>query len=218
MSEKSRRRFFRRIILSVWAAITLILLFCVALLLNEMSRQGVEMPDLSAALPQTASTSQPSLRPTQSIRSANLYFADPDGTSLMSESADIALSNSTVVNCRTLVERLIEGPRSLDRLPIIPASVTLRGIYLLEQGELVIDLSREIAQDLPDGALAEGLFVYSIIGTVTQQSAAGEEGPVRSVRFLFEGAPQDRFPKHIDASAPIMPEPSWFSTSETVNG
>ncbi len=218
MSEKSRRRFFRRTMLGIWAAITLILLFCVALLLNEMSRQGVALPDVSAALPQASAPATAAQRPAQSIRDVSLFFANANGTHLSKESVELSLTNSTVSNCRTLMERLIEGPRSLDNIATIPSAAGIRGVYLIEDGELVLDLSREVAQDLPEGALAEGLFVYSVVGTLTQPAAAGEDGAVRSVRFLFEGSPQDRFPKHIDASAPIAPDPSWYREADAANG
>lgn len=218
MSERMRRRFVRRFILGVWAVITLILIFCVALLMNEMSRQGMELPTFDFGTTSNGATN--TVRPTtSSIREVSLFFANADGARLARETADLTLSSSTANNCRLLVERLIEGPRTLEHLPIVPPATVVRGVYLIGDGELVIDLSREAGQDLPEGALTEGLFFYGIVGTVTQPFAAGDEGPVRSVRFLFEGAPpQDRFPKHIDASAPLMPHDSWFRETDTTGG
>ena len=68
----------------------------------------------------------------------------------------------------------------------------MRGIYLLEDGELVVDFSGEIVSEHLrfSSAAMECLMIYGVVNTLTQDALRGPEDlPVRRVRFLFEGRP-----------------------------
>jgi len=211
MNEGGRRRFYRRTLLGVWAMFTLVLVFCIAILLNAMSEQGVENP--LAPVPRGAGESAPAPVETVESRDVTLYFANREARGLVGEPRAFERTNSTIENCRAILEELARGPRT-PLVPILPTDTVVRGIYMIEQGQLVIDLSREVEQGIPKSTSAEGLMVYGIVNTLTQEELAGDEGPVRRVRFLFEGAGQDRFPRHIDVTSPVSPNDGWLIEQE----
>ena len=217
MSKEYRRNIFWQLILSVWGMATLVLLFCVILLANEMSKSG-ESP-LSALTPEQPATLTAKetrhVEHTLGPREVMLYFADETGGALAPEKDTVDFSDSTALNCRAALEKMIAGPR--DRLtPILPASVHVRGVYLLANGELVVDFSGEIvSQQLhTTSALMETLMVQGVANTLAQDTLRGGNDPaVRCVRFLIEGAqPEESYPAHLDLSQPLRPDPAWIAS------
>ncbi|MBN2310191.1 MAG: GerMN domain-containing protein, partial [Candidatus Hydrogenedentes bacterium] len=151
------------------------------------------------------------------MRELVLYFASPDGLLLAPESRQVRYSGHTVDTCRAIVEALVEGPREL-LTPILPPSTQVYAVYLLDDGELVVDFSIELVSRQKRSASAEALMAYGLANTLTQSGVAGAEGgPVRSVRILVEGAsPEQSFPGqgHLDLSRPIAPDPLWLLPPE----
>jgi hypothetical protein len=215
MSTSSTQIFLRQALMAVWGIVTLVLIFCVLLLVNEMMKAGKEplkIPEASG----TASINKQT--PTGPVglgsREALAYFGDPNGSLLLPEPVRIERSETTVENCRQLLDALIRGPRDI-LVPVIPTSTKIRALYLLPGGELVVDFSRELEVDSRKSASAEAMMVYSVVGTLSQPAAKGvKDEPVTRVRFLIEGsAPQERFPAHLDLSAPVSPNPEWFASA-----
>jgi len=153
------------------------------------------------------------------MREILLYFASPKGAALVAEPRRIELSERTVENCRKILAALIEGPRDL-LAPVLSPSTSVRGLYLLPGGELVIDFSRELEMGHIRSASAELLMVHAIVASLTQpgiNTRAGER--VGSVRFLFAGSPPTgAFPSHIDLSEAITPDLNWISKPSTFEG
>jgi hypothetical protein len=218
----ARRRFaLRRVLLSVWAFVTLVLVFCVILLAFEMIRQG---QDPLASIRKTAPGAIPtpvSTMEAAATKDITLFFASADGRQLAPELGRIDFADSTVENCHKALEALIRGPRE-PLTPILPSSTKVRGMYQLDQGELVVDLSMELESELKrvKSASVEGLMVYGIVNTLTQPALQGGAGDTRSaavntVRFLIEGAPpREAFPAHVDVSLPVGPNPEWIARAQ----
>jgi len=212
-----RRAVIRRLLLGAWAMATLILVFCVALLAYEMVRQGKDplaaLKKAQRAVPAPIQVSDPA-----SIKGITLFFADPSGRQLLPELGRIPFSGSTIENCHKALEALIRGPRDI-LTPIVPPSTKVRGLYMLEDGELVVDLSLDLEVELKKlkSASLEALFVYGVTNTLTQPALSGNadgnhpaEVPVKRVRFLIEGsAPREAFPAHLELSAPVEADPRW---------
>ena len=99
-----------------------------------------------------------------------------------------------------------------------PASAKVRAVYLLPDGELVVDFSYELAQDHQKSTSAEALLVYGVANTLTQAAVKGErEQAVRTVRFLVEGStPHEWFECHLDLSEAVAPNPRWIQTPKEV--
>ena len=215
---KSDRKSFiiRKFGLILWAWATLILCFVLVLLVNQMIAEGRDPlaalqrePD---RLPEQAEQMQSS-GASLGTREIALYFTTDQGHVLATESTLIEYSPRTVDNCRRAMHSLIAGPKQEYLLPLMPEQTTIRGMYLRNNGELVLDLSTEmlLAHHRPRSTEMEALMVFGIVNTMMQQQLQGEDGlAVRQVRFLFDGAaPQEIFPAHIDLSEPLVQDRRW---------
>ncbi|MCC6143898.1 MAG: GerMN domain-containing protein [Candidatus Hydrogenedentes bacterium] len=217
MNPETQNEVIRKLFLSIWAMVTLILLFCVILLANEMIRQGQDPLGLLQGDAPAETPTGPAPPPTPTTtgqREVQLYFGSEDGAALVSERRRLVLTEATAENCRIAIQELIAGPRDLHSA-ILPASAKVRAIYLLDSGELVVDLSRELLAEHSKfkSAALEGLMFYGIVDTVVQKGLVGEDGKsVKQVRFLIEGLPpQEAFPAHLDLSQPLSPDRRWIA-------
>ena len=215
MSAEKRKQFIRRAMFGMWAMGTLILLFTVVLLVYEMSDRGYNpLPAPEASDTDTADEAiTTTTTPTQRV---TLYFANESATTLSGEFRDLSLGAHTQENCRTVIEALIAGPQG-NLTPIFPPTVEVRNVFLIEDGELVVDFSQELGTDpnRPRSASSEALMVYGLANSVAQSAVEGESGgSVERIRFLFEGSPLgDSFPDHLDLSGPIAPDSRWLASS-----
>ena len=214
MNAAWRKTAFRRLLLAVWGMATLVLMFTVVLLAVQMAEQG---KDPLALVRKTESQAPPPVVTPSDVTATEevaLFFARADGCQLAPEAGRIELTDSTVANCRNALDALIRGPRDI-LTPILPTSAKVRGIYLLDTGELVVDFSNDVALEMRKckSATSEGLMLYGIVNTLTQPVLkGGKEVAATQVRFLIEGAaPRDSFPAHMDASAPIRPDDRWIA-------
>jgi len=211
--------------MAIWGMATLVLAFAVILLTvvliqrapqaESQREQAAPEPAATgqAALPQgvpnLALIERPDALPTVSVP---LYFADPAGRGLVAEPAPVEHGESTVENCRRALEAMAKGPKGA-LAPVLPPSAKTRGIYLLEDGTLVVDFAIELELDLRrfKSAGFESLLAYAIANTLTQPELQGSRGPaVTKVSLLIEGAPpRDSFPAHMDFSKAIPPNADW---------
>ena len=216
MSAERRERFFRRALLALWAMGTLVLVFCVVLLAGEMTRRGgnpLALPEPEGGA--SSAHADPGSGTSRSAREVTLYFAGTEGRLLAAEARRIESSSLTVENCRAVLDALIQGSKGVLN-PILPPSTKVRALYLLPDGELVLDFSRELVLDLEKSTSAEALLVYGVVNTLTQATVKGEQqNAVRVVRFLIEGSdPEETFESHLDLSAPVGPDSQWLPVEE----
>lgn len=220
--DQIRRDTVRRVIFAAWAMATLVLFFCVVLLVWELARQGMDPLAALRAAPAAeggASVEPAAVRQNPGMpREISLFFALPDRSALTSARASIAFTESTVDNCRAALAALAHGPTE-GLVPVLPEATSLRAAYLLDGGELVLDFSREFLTghaQLKSAAL-EALLVHGVVQTLTQPALVPEGGaPVQRVRFLVEGAPPpDSFPAHYDLSSPVAPDHRWIAADGT---
>ncbi len=220
MSPTPYTRFFKRALVAMWALCTLVLLFMVVLLVNEMMKSGHDPLAVSyTPTSQAPAPATPDAKENQA-RDVTLFFGSADGRALAQETRRLNLGGSTVENSRTILLELIKGP-SGSLVPIFPRASApetgIRGVYLLEGGQLVIDLSHDILLNAArSSTCAEALLVYGVTNTLAQADVKGaKEDAVQSVRFLFDGSsPTDRFATHLDLSRPISPNAHWNAAPE----
>jgi len=214
MNAARRRSLLARVLFAAWGMLTLVLLFCVILLVFEMVRKGQD-PLASLREPPPNELPQPAeVSDAVDTREIALYFASSDGYMLAAERYRIEHSAHTVDNCRQALEALIRGPEGA-LTPILPRATKVKGLYLLDDGELVINFSIELELEhrkLKSTSL-EALMIYGIVNTLTQPALKGDqEAGVTTVRFLIgDAVPRESFPAHIDVSAPIAPDPRWVA-------
>lgn len=220
MRSENKKSALVKLGLSLWALATLILCFVAVLLFNELVRNGANpLAPLSPAR-ETGTVSgntAPEGNPKAGSKEISLFFALPDGTALAAEPAAIEPGAATVENCRRALEALIAGPRRGGLSPVLPAGTKMRGLYLMDSGQLIVDLSGELALafNAVKSASAESLMVQAVANTVAQESLCGPDAArVAQVRFLVEGAaPQEGFPAHIDLTMPVVPDQRWVRTA-----
>ena len=215
MSRNFRMTVIQKFVLSLWAMGTLILLFIVILLVREIAANGRDPIGAFQLTEEQQAERAPAARTTSvGTREVNLYFSAPDGRSLVTEKRVLAFSNATVENCKTVLIALIEGPQT-GGSPLLPNTVKVKSLFLLESGELVINFSRELQSEHArfSSAALESLMVQGIVQSVAQSAVHEGEGPrVSRVRFLIEDAPPtEAFPAHIDLGEPVAPDAHWLT-------
>ncbi len=217
MSAKEHGSAFKKATLAAWGMLTLTLAFCVILLVYEMTQQGQNPLAISNPPLIPPPQSVPPVAEIQEMKEIPLYFGSQDSRLLTGELRNVPMSPYTVDNCRVVLQELIAGPRNA-LTPIVPQSTQVHAVYLLDNGELVLDFSIDLLSRQRRSASAEALMVYGIVNTLTQPEVAGpEEGPVHTVRFLVEGAPaEESLPRHshLALSHPIAPNPDWFEARQ----
>ena len=203
--------------ISAWGFITLVLLVVLFLLINERAeqRRGAVASPSTAMQNRVAATASPSRPAGENEQVVRLYFALADASALAPEERAVAAGDSTVENCRAALEALLAGPRS-ELTPVAPSTASVRAVYALDGGRLIVDLSREVAQGLPRSTAAESLFIQSIVHTLTQPQLRTADGlRINSVRFLIEGFPAaNSFASHLDLSDFITPDPAWVRAAQ----
>lgn len=215
-----RQDILRKFMISIWAMVTLVLFFSVILLVREMLETGQDPLAALRVASEQETEAMPAPRRQADIlgaRELTLYFATSDGRVLAPEIHTIEFSGSTVENCKRALQKLIAGPRDI-LTPILPATAKIRAMYLLENGELVVDFSRELLSEHArfKSASLEALMVYGVVNTLTQETLRSKNGvPVRQVRFLFEGLPPlENFPAHLDLRQPVGPDQRWIELTQ----
>ena len=213
--DETRKNILTKGALAAWGMLTLTLLISFIFLLIEFNNDdGIST---AADFQSIARSNVDDLN--NKARSVDLFFAHPDIVQLAVEERQLELTGSVTENCKMVIEALIQGPR-MQLTPILSPSTRIRGIYLLENGELVIDFSRELEAGHIKSASSEWLMFQGIAHTVTQDALFTASGKsIQSIRFLFEGAPpQSTFPGHINVTMPLTPDTSIKgATSKSAN-
>lgn len=207
----SRRSILRQAGLALWGMFTLILLFTVMLLAYQLMQLGQSPWNLGLEQAMTGDVIAPTRN--QDLRQdITLFFGDAAGMKLVPERRGVELTESTLQNCRLALEELILGPRG-ELTPIFPEVTQIRALYILDEGELVVDLSRDAIPARRSSAGMEMLMLQALANTLTQPMLRGQGGPtVTRVRLLLEGAPvAESLTEHVDMTTPYGPDRSWIA-------
>lgn len=131
------------------------------------------------------------------FRAARLYFAAPDGDSLVSEPRDLPEATGLHERVVALVSELDRGPRA-EGVATLPAGTAVLHVYLDDRGLLTLDLSRSFQQGFRGGTTAEYLAVASLLRTL------GANLPeVRRVLVVCSGLPLATLGGHIPLDRPL---------------
>jgi spore germination protein GerM len=139
---------------------------------------------------------------------ATLYFVSEDGMSLVGVQREVAFGETVLEQAKQIVTaQLAAGPAPL--VSAIPASTTLRAIYLTERGDAFVDLSATARTAHTGGALEELFTVYSIVNALTTNLPA-----VKRVQILIEGKEVDTLAGHVDLRHPLQKNLKWVRTDK----
>lgn len=131
------------------------------------------------------------------FRSARLFFASPNGDSLVTESREMADVQDLHERVAALVGELDRGPTGRG-IATLPAGTSVLHVYLDDRGLLTVDLSRAFQQGFRGGASAEYLAIASLARTL---SANVPE--TRQVMLICGGEPLVTLGGHLPLDRPI---------------
>jgi spore germination protein GerM len=125
------------------------------------------------------------------FRAARLWFAAPEGDSLVSETRDLPERPTLHERVAALVAELDRGPRG-RAVAALPAGTSVLHVYLDEDGTLTLDLSRAFLQNFHGGSGAEYAAIASLVRTL------GDNVPeVKQVLIVCGGAPLTTLGGHL---------------------
>jgi len=131
------------------------------------------------------------------LKAVRLFFASPDGDSLVSETREILEQSNLHERVAALVAELDRGPRG-GGVAALPAGTSVLHAYLDEGGGLTLDLSRAFEQGFRGGAMTEYAAVASLVRTL------GANLPeVKRVLLVCGGAPLATLGGHVPLDQPF---------------
>ncbi|MBW1743112.1 MAG: GerMN domain-containing protein [Deltaproteobacteria bacterium] len=131
---------------------------------------------------------------------AHLYFTNKDGQSLKAEERSLVRYDNAVEHARSIVDALIEGPRS-ELLPTLPAETRVLSLYVTEDGVAFVDFDRIIREKHPGGSLSELFTVFSVVNSISLNVPE-----VEATKILIEGREVKTLAGHIDIRFPLRPD------------
>jgi spore germination protein GerM len=125
-----------------------------------------------------------------------LFYVSDDGMRLTSVERDVSFGEG-VEQAREIINAQL-APATEPLVSAVPAGTTLRALFITEQGDAYVDLSREAASAHPGGTLNELLTVYTIVDALAINLPA-----VRAVQLLIDGREVQTLAGHVDLRQPL---------------
>jgi len=130
----------------------------------------------------------------------SLFFASPDGSGLVRETAEIDSCGSDLADCiQDAVKKLAGGPLG-ELAPTLPSTTVINDVQVRDD-TAYLDFGNELADGLPGGSSAEMTAVYSIVDTISFNFPQ-----IKKVKFLLDGHEVETLKGHIDLRSPIIPD------------
>jgi hypothetical protein len=161
----------------------------------------------AAALPDAPPASSASPEAARKI-TATLYYLGDDGADLVGVQREVPFAEPVDEQARRILEAQLE-PAAAPLVSAVPAGAKLRAIYLTPKGDAFVDLTREVRDAHPGGALEELFTVYSLVNALTVNLPA-----VQRVQILIEGQEVDTLAGHVDLRHPLPKNLTWIRSDE----
>ena len=189
----------------------LILLMCLGaggFYLRSLAKRVFLEPTPRAEEAARAKLSQFALQPNNgTTQLATLYFPALNEGKIMPESRSITWAQSDADRVRQIVLALAEGShQGYGR--VLPASTTVRAVFLTADGTAYVDLSNDILSDFEPGIQSETLAIYSIVNSITINIPS-----VKRVQFLIQGQEVETLDGHADLTAAFTPDPTRIKST-----
>jgi hypothetical protein len=134
---------------------------------------------------------------------ATLYYVSEDGLSLPGVQREIPFGDPIVEQARRIVEAQLAAAPPPYVSPV-PAGTSLRALFIGERGDAFVDLSGEVREKHPGGALDELFTVYAVVNAITVNLPA-----IMRVQILIDGKEADTLAGHVDLRRPLRKNLSW---------
>lgn len=131
------------------------------------------------------------------LRASRLFFAAPDGDSLVSESRELPDAAGLHERVEVLVRELDRGPTA-GGVAALPAGTALLHVFLDDRGLMTVNLSGAFRGNFQGGAGAEYLAIASLVRTL----GANVPG-VKRVLLICAGAPLATLGGHLPLDRPL---------------
>ena len=137
---------------------------------------------------------------------ADLYFPG-EGGRLYAEPREVPVAGDVSQRIATLVSALLAGPRLPATRPPLPDGVSVRKVYLIEDGTVFLDLSSPDGAPPPaSGSWREMQTVYSLVNTVLLNVEEAQQ-----LVLLWNGRQLQTFAGHLDTARPLEPQSSLIA-------
>jgi spore germination protein GerM len=154
------------------------------------SRAARQQPQTTSAVQTAPST------PERKIK-ARLYYVSLDGSRLTGVDREVTYADGTAAQAQEIVNAQLAAAAP-PLVSAIPPGTTLRALYLNSNGEVYVDLSKEVATAHTGGMQDELLTIYAIVDALTSNLPA-----VTAVQLLVDGKEVDTLAGHIDLRRPL---------------
>ena len=169
--------------------------------LRSLSKRVFLEPTPRAEETARAKLSQFALQPNNgTTQLATLYFPALNEGKIMPESRSLTWAQADADRVRQIVLALAEGShQGYGR--VVPASITVRAVFLAADGTAYVDLSNDILSDFEPGIQSETLAIYSIVNSIAINIPS-----VKRVQFLIQGQEVETLDGHADLTAAFAPD------------
>lgn len=134
------------------------------------------------------------------VRAVQLFYESPQ-MMLVGEPRNIALPQSSAGALPIVVRELMKGPARPGALRLFPPDTVVRGVYLLPNGTVIVDLGgTTLTQGWGTGSHQELMAAYSLAQTVSANFTEG-----RRVRILINGGPAETLAGHVSLTKSLEP-------------
>ena len=153
-------------------------------------------PAATASAP--ATTTAPASPASQGRKiKAQLFYVSPDGMRLVGVEQDVPYAEQPVDQAREILNAQV-APVGAPLVSAVPTGTVLRAVFLTENGQAYVDLSRDVVAAHPGGSLNEMLTIYTIVHALTFNLPA-----VTAVQLLVDGKEVDTLAGHVDLRRPL---------------
>jgi spore germination protein GerM len=134
----------------------------------------------------------------------NIWFASPQEDALVAERHRVPANPTPSERAKASLRELIAGPKG-DALRTVPADVTVREVFIDDQGTAYVDFSEALSQTHPGGPWAEMLTLRSILQTLLANVTE-----IKRLQILIEGREVETLTGHLDIRRPL--DATWASS------
>ncbi len=219
MKAEHRQEFVKKALLGLWAMLTLILVIALGLVVYNLMQQGQSPFPVPPARALSEVQAMEAQLASETLRETPLYFASEDGRLLVPETRRLSLGDDSLANFHTALDALIKGPEGV-LTPVVPPTTRVHGLFLMDSGELIVDVSMEAVSGLrkQPSVSSEMLFLQGILHTLTASELLGTDtASVARVRILIEGASAEESfqDAHCNWANPFERDTRWLASSQS---
>jgi hypothetical protein len=155
--------------------------------------------------PRAGTSRPPAERPAPPGRKikARLFYVNEAGIGLTGVERDIAYGETTADQAREIITAQL-APAAEPLVSAVPGGTQLRGLFVTDDGEAFVDLSRELVGGHPGGSVNELLTVYTLVNVLTANLPA-----IATVQLLVDGKQLDTLAGHVNLRRPLAKNLTW---------